>query len=362
MPSISKTDSGTWKVQYYSDGKKHSKTFKDRQAAKKFADYLELTPQQKSSRLCFGELLQLYQRTESVRKRGADKEVIRIGDFLRRPFAKVPLATFTTENLQRYVDERLNEPSPRGGNISPGTIRREFAIIRTILSFAVKKKFIDSNPCKGVVLPKEAPSRERVASEDDLEKLKLASGWDGKSVPCDTTQLTILAFFLGCKTGMRSGEILQLEPAWISGNVIRLPKEATKTFSKREVALSNSASELIALAKEFSDSVKRLKQINTPRIFWPLTSTTRDALFRKVRDRAGLGPVRDSRGRVIQEGLNFHDSRATFATWAASPNPKTGVPRLDVMALARQTGHKNLKMLQRYYRASAEEIAKRLED
>ena len=50
----------------------------------------------------------------------------------------------------------------------------------------------------------------------------------------------------------------------------------------------------------------------------------------------------------------------TAATWAASPDPETGAPRLDVLALARQTGHKDLKMLQRYYRASAEEIAKRL--
>ena len=49
----------------------------------------------------------------------------------------------------------------------------------------------------------------------------------------------------------------------------------------------------------------------------------------------GLGPELDSAGRVIREGLNFHDSRATFATWAASPDPKTGVPRLDLLSLAR---------------------------
>ena len=75
----------------------------------------------------------------------------------------------------------------------------------------------------------------------------------------------------------------------------------------------------------------------------------------------GLGPELDSAGRVIREGLNFHDSRATFATWAASPDPKTGVPRLDLLSLARQPGHKNLKMLQRYYRPKSEDIAKRLD-
>ena len=88
---------------------------------------------------------------------------------------------------------------------------------------------------------------------------------------------------------------------------------------------------------------------------------TMHALWRKIRDRAGLGPELDSQGRVIREGLNFHDSRATFATWAASPDPKTGAPRLDLLSLARQTGHKNLKMLQRYYRPKSEDIAKRLD-
>ena len=78
-------------------------------------------------------------------------------------------------------------------------------------------------------------------------------------------------------------------------------------------------------------------------------------MWRKIRDRAGLGPELDSAGRVIREGLNFHDSRATFATWAASPDPKTGAPRLDLLSLARQTGHK------RYYRPKSEDIAKRLD-
>ena len=98
-----------------------------------------------------------------------------------------------------------------------------------------------------------------------------------------------------------------------------------------------------------------------PFIFGDLSAATKDVLWRRIRDRAGLGPVVDSRGIVIREGLNFHDSRATFATWAASPNPATGAPRLEVLALARQTGHKDLKMLLRYYRPTAQDIAKQLD-
>ena len=90
-----------------------------------------------------------------------------------------------------------------------------------------------------------------------------------------------------------------------------------------------------------------------------LAHATREALWGKIRDKAGLGAVRDSKGRVIREALRFHDGRATFATWAAMPGPD-GAPRMDVLALARQLGHRDLKMLQRYYRPTAAQLASRL--
>ena len=66
---------------------------------------------------------------------------------------------------------------------------------------------------------------------------------------------------------------------------------------------------IINLVRELGDK---------PKLFGALSDATRDALWRKIRDRAGLGPELDSAGRVIREGLNFHDSRATFATWAGA--------------------------------------------
>ena len=99
---------------------------------------------------------------------------------------------------------------------------------------------------------------------------------------------------------------------------------------------------------------------NYPLIFG-LSDSIKDALWRKLRDKANLGPKKDSKGRVLIEGLTFHDARATFCTWAASPG-KDGAPRLDVMSLSKQTGHKNLKMLMRYYRPKMSDLVSRLDD
>ena len=235
-----------------------------------------------------------------------------------------------------------------------GRFRREYCHVVGVLNYAVRKGFIPKSPVVGVRLPAKPDHRERVATEEEIERLKAATGWDGVSVPDNLLQSVILAFVLSCTTGMRAGEILKLEQSWIDGRVIHLPAEATKTSTRRDVALSLDATRLIDLAI-------KAKKTKSPKIFEGLTDKNRDALWRKARDRAGLGPLRDSQGREIREGLNFHDGRATFATWAASPDPRTGAPRLDVLALARQTGHRDLKMLQKYYRATAEEIAMRLD-
>lgn len=362
MPSISKTKNNTFIVQYYDNKKKRNKTFKTKSEAKQFAAMLELGKAGSSTGIKFSELITKYRDTVSVKKAGFKNESVRLNALLRRPIAKLPIAKINRKTLQDYIDWRVSSPSQTGGTVGNATVRREFTDIRVMFNWAVKQGYLKESPAKGVELPPENPHRERIASDEDLKKLRDCCGWDGTSVPTNKAQLVILAFHLACRTGMRGGEILQIEKSWITGNVVRLPKEATKTHASREVALSRSAKQLLDLAIGYGYNQLKKKKIATipDRIFYPINSKNKIVFFRKIRKKAGLEEVRDSKGRVIKEGLNFHDSRATFTTWAASPDPKTGAPRLDVLTLARQTGHKDLKMLQRYYRATAEEIAERL--
>lgn len=353
MATISKRPYGTYEVQWRVDGNRHSKTFKTRKEAKEFALQIELNPRQRSSVVTFAEVIKQYAKNETPKKKGAKWETFRLNRLAETSIAQSALDDLTPNLFQKYVDRRLKEPAPTGGTIATSTVIRELSTISCVLSYARKLDLLENNPLEGVKWPQAPEHRERVASEEEQEAIILAAGWDGKTPPLNSTQLTALAFILSCRTGMRAGEILAIEKSWIDGNVIHLPAPATKTNSRRDVALSSDAKRLL-------DLVIQSKNDDSPRVFSRLSDTRRDALWRKLRDRAGLNEIRDSAGNVIIEGLNFHDGRATFATWAASPDPKTGAPRLDVLALARQTGHKNIKMLMKYYRASAEDIAKRL--
>lgn len=63
---------------------------------------------------------------------------------------------------------------------------------------------------------------------------------------------------------------------------------------------------------------------------------------------------RRAKGKAMVEGLNFHDLRREATTRLAK--------RLDVMELARVTGHRDLKTLHSiYYSPSVEDIADKLD-
>lgn len=353
MASISRTPNGGYRVLWRENGIKRQKNFRTKVEAKAFQARVQLTPQTFGAHMTVAQLIEKYKDTETPCKARAYTESRMLIRLMSRPFAKLLLRSIAPTDIEDYAKARAKEkPVNREGLVSPSTIDKELRLLSTVFNYGVRRKFMVGNPCKEAKWPRPAPPRERVASADDMKKLFEASGWDGVSIPATMEALVVAAFRLGCLTGMRSGEMLRIEEAWIEGRVIHLPAAATKTRKARNVALSTEALRIIDLVR---------KRGCSPRIFGDLNDKSRVRYWTCVRDRAGLGRELDSEERVIKEGLNFHDSRATFCTWAASPDPRTGAPRLDVLTLARQTGHDNLKTLMRYYRPTPEETAKRLD-
>lgn len=140
--------------------------------------------------------------------------------------------------------------------------------------------------------------------------------------PTKVIHRVALAVHFAIETGMRAGEIASIKPANVAGSVATL--HDTKNGDKRRVPLSTRAREILTLVgNDFS-----------------LTGAQIDSLWRKYRDRAGV------------DGLRFHDLRHLAVTRLSK--------KLDILALARMIGHRNIKMLQIYYNESPESIAERL--
>lgn len=192
-------------------------------------------------------------------------------------------------------------------------------LLSSVLTTARKEwGLIEVNPITDVRKPSKPPARDRLPTQDEIERMLFVAGEDLNT----KTARAFHCFRFALETAMRAGEIARLRHEDIDGRVARL--HHTKNGHPRDVPLSKAALALI-------DDLPRLDPV------FGLESRQIDVLFRRVRDKAGA------------VGLTFHDSRA-YATISLSK-------KVDVLTLARIIGHKDLRMLMVYYRVSAEDIA-----
>ena len=262
------------------------------------------------------DALERYARDVSPKKKGVQWELRRLAAFGRDPLADVKLCTVKPPDIAEWRDRRLKE-------VSGSTVNRELNLLSNVFAIARDEwGWIAESPTRKVRRPKESAPRDRLISQKEAEYILVALGY---SPELDTIESRVgRAFLFALETAMRAGEICALEAHSVKGRVARL--EDSKNGSRRDVPLSARAVEIWEEAggKGFG-----------------LISSQIDANFRKAKKRAGIADI------------TFHDTRHTAITRLAK--------RIDVLALARMTGHKDIKQLMTYYNETAEEVAKLLD-
>jgi len=318
MASIRKHRNG-YRAEVARLGVRRSKVFSTKQAAKDWAsrqEYLILHGDKAAAVIPFSDILDRYAREVSPGKRGHRWEVVRLERIRRDTIAKRPIGSLTAQDFADWRDRRL-------GEVSPSSVRREMILLSAVLTQARKEwGLISVSPMKDVRKPVDAPPRERRVARDEIDRLAHVAGADLSNA----TARAFHAFLFAIETAMRAGEVLSLssDAVDVSRRVARLAR--TKNGTAREVPLSIEAVRLWeALPGDGFD----------------LSSAQLDALWRKIRDKAG---VRD---------LRFHDARHEAITRLSR--------RLDPLALARAVGHRDIRMLMIYYDESAEDLARRLD-
>lgn len=322
MASFRKLPSGNIRAEVVRSGKRLSKVFPTKQAAKEWAirqEFLlrsaEEAPVDHGS---FGDILKRYANEVSPQKKGEKWEILKIRNFRKDPIADVKLNDLTPDHFGRWRDKRLAE-------VQPATVIRELQLMSAVLNCARKEwGVIKVNPLSDVRKPRKPESRDRLPTADEITRLAYVAG-PGLTT---ATARAFHAFRFAMETAMRAGEIVGL--TWDRINLkTRVAKLTdTKNGRSREVPLS-------------SEAVRLLEELPRCDPAFNLTSAQLDALWRKLR------------GKAQVEGLNFHDSRHAAITALSK--------KLDVLALARMVGHRDLRMLQVYYNESAAEMAKRLD-
>lgn len=220
---------------------------------------------------------------------------------------------------------------------------RALAYLRKALSLASKDwELRPDNPALGIRMFPE-PKRERFFSEDELGRIGAAlSELEAESeLPGGIRAVRLLAL-----TGMRLGEVLALEWAWLhpAQGCFLLPDDVAKAGARA-----------VALGKPALTYLARLER-NSPFICFgsdprgPLGEAAFYRLWRHARDRAKL------------ENARPHDFRHTVGTYSA----QTGANAFQVRDIL---GHKTLAMTGRYVeknidplRATADAVSRRVED
>ncbi len=303
-----------------------SRSFATRIDAERWARAIEseidrgsYTSATESQRLTLRELIDRYVDEVLPSMKGAEADGIRLRALQRRPICSFSLSALTPARVAKYRDDRLNE-------VSAGTVIRELAYLSSIINHARREWGVNvDNPVAKVRKPSTPKGRDRTLTKDEEERLLDALRPVNRRSPW-MPPLVVLAI----ETGMRRSELLALR--WADVDLSR--RTATLHISKngdgRIVPLSSRAVAVLqSLPKSISGAVIPMHYFSVA------------AAFSRAVAHSGI------------DHLRFHDLRHTAITRMADKLP-------NVIELSAVTGHKSLKMLQRYYHPQAEELARKL--
>jgi len=319
---------GKWQAQVRRKGlPPKAKSFVSKVDAEKWARGLEadldragvLPDTRLAEQMTVRELLERYLVEITPHKRSADTEAYRVKALMKRDIAYRTLAMLSSADVAAYRDARLQV-------VSTASVIRELNTLAHAIDVARKEWGVHlvQNPVRMIRRPSPPRGRDRRLNGDEEQRLLEAA--DAGRSP-HMRPLIILAI----ETAMRQGELLSLTWDDIDLDKRIAHLDMTKNGESRDVPLSSRA--LTALLT--------LRAMQVDERVVPTTKSAVVQAWGHLRERANVPDLR------------FHDLR------------HEGVSRLlerglNVIETATISGHKELRMLQRYSHLRAIDLVDRL--
>lgn len=333
MPdNISRLPSGAYRVQLKVGGKRLSRSFDTLRDAVTWRDQQRV--QAKAARRgALGEVhtlaqaIQRYAKEVAPTHAGARWEQLRCAALLRDttlPLTR-PVGSVTREHIEQWRDRRLTE-------VSAATVLREMNMLGSLFSAACEWRWLQASPVAGIRRPPSPAHRDVLLTRAQIKGMLRALGYRRRR-PQTMREVVANTMLLALRTGMRSGEILGLTWDNVHEAYVTLPK--TKNGDPRDVPLSRKARPIIA----------RMRGWDEEKVF-PVSSQTRDALWRNARAKAGLS------------GFTYHDLRHVAATWIGRTVGQEG--RLSFPEFCKVFGWRDPKNALVYTNPSARDLAEKL--
>jgi integrase len=329
MATITLCPSGSYRVQIRRAGfPAINKSFKTKDLAEAWVRKTEyeldadtFLRKEGTDRITFAELATRYINEISPKKKSHKQEAYRLRKIIQA-FKDYRMHQIKSMHIAAYRDKLIKE------GYAPSSVLNEISMISQVFELSIKEWGIPlgSNPCKEIRKPKVNNQRSRRLTKKEEDLL----------LDCAKNSRAILLPYLisiALETGMRLGELLALtwNNVYLDRRFVYLPD--TKNGTSRAVPLSTKA------INEFR---KIEKHPGHDRVFWTWShNKCLQNVWQRVCKKAGI------------QDLHFHDLRHEATTRLSEKLP-------NILELSAVTGHKDLRMLKRYYHPKAEELALKL--
>lgn len=272
----------------------------------------------RETKIKFKEFAPIYLEKHAIPKKKSFRSDISIINRLIPFFGNLYLEEITESHFETYRKKRLRQKSRTRENetVTPTTINREAAILKAILNRAVRWGFLGFNRINRIDMHREEP-RGRILTESEINLLLAHAGETLKKV-----------LLIGLNTGMRLGEILNLEWNQVNTQHGFLTVRKTKSSKIRTIPLNPVLEELFC-------EMELIKQNNY-------------YVFENPQTKEALTTVRSAWYRLIEKtgirNVRLHDMRSTFATYAL-------INGGDLKSLQEVLGHADLTTTAKYLQA-----------
>ncbi|MFP3756550.1 site-specific integrase [Cupriavidus sp. SIMBA_020] len=363
MATIRKRGPYQWEAQIRRKGyPAQSKTFTTKAEAEAWASVIESemtrgvwTSRAEAEATTLREALDRYEIEILPAKKGAEPERSVVRTWRDLQLAKRTLASIRSADVAGVRDEWLR-------HYKPATVLRRLAVLSHLFNIARKEWGMESlsNPVEYVRKPQPNNARtrriavvspyplsddssndgpERVLGHGELERILAAS---------ESAQLPSIVK-LAVETAMRRSEIIGLrwEHIDLQRRIAHLP--ATKNGSARYVPLSSRAIVVLKALRGQNVHATRVFDIRCDAVTRAFERAVRRARKEYERQCDAVGQRPDAK---FLTDFRFHDLRHEATSRLASIFP--------MHELTKITGHRDPRMLMRYYHPRAEELARRL--
>ncbi|TDN68242.1 site-specific integrase [Paraburkholderia sp. BL10I2N1] len=337
------------------------KTFNTRAEAEAWARQIEseidrgvFVSRAEAESTTLAEALDRYDREIAASKKGYAQEASLLRTWKSTAIASRPMASVRSADIAKLRDDWLKQAN---SPLKPASVLRRLAVLSHVFSIARKEWGMESllNPVELVRKPhaNNARTRRIVAAEADTASARQTEAGElERVVAASGSDLLPAIIWLAVETAMRRGEIVDLlwEHVDLRRRVAHLPE--TKNGSSRDVPLSTRAVEVLkeqrkaAKMREDDGRVFQIRGDAVTRAFERAVERARSSYLTECKD-AGKVP-----SKSYLADLRFHDLRHEATSRLASIFP--------MHELTKITGHRDPRMLMRYYHPRAEDLAKRL--